>query len=73
MVTKQDMDRAVLQQVERIVRSRAGSDERYQMLDRLYLSVTNHHPDGLGARVLDVISQTQTQVLYPEWKGGVTQ
>lgn len=67
------IDQAILTQVHRIVQSRASKDDKYQALDQLYLHVIGNHPDGLGAQVLETISQASTRVLYPDWKGGAAQ
>jgi len=66
------IDQAVLQKMTQIVNSQASKDAKYEMLDQLYLDVTNHHPDGLAAKVLREISDTQTNVLYPNWRKEVT-
>lgn len=61
------IDQVVLQKMTRIINSPASKDEKYELLDQLYLQVTNHHPDGLAAGVLKVIDEAQTEVLYPNW------
>jgi hypothetical protein len=65
-----EIDRAVLQKIERIMKLSASRDTKYELLDQLQLTVMQQHPDGLAADVLQNISAATTQVLCASRKGG---
>lgn len=62
-------DKAVLDKVNEIMSWQASYEAKYQALDQLWFVVANHHPQGMAADVLEVVSGAQRQTLYPE-KGG---
>lgn len=62
-------DKTVYEKVSEILNSEAPLDEQYHALDQLWFDVTNHHPQGIAAPALDLISLAQRMTLYPE-KGG---
>lgn len=75
MTLAQAVDKAVLQTVNQVMRCKqclkTGDDCKnckLDLLDQLYLNVLNNHPDGLGAKVLQTISDKQTEVMYPNHK-----
>ena len=56
-------DKAVQKKVTEIVNSCASYGDKYRMLDELYFAIINHHPQGMAADVLQVVSEAQTLVI----------
>lgn len=55
-----------------VVQSKQNTTLKLERLEELWFKVVNEHPDGFAAKVLDQISNTQTSLMYPNWKGGTS-
>lgn len=63
-------DEQVRQMYGEIVNDKSLSiDAKQVMLDGLSQRVENYHPEGMGAAVLDEISNESTALTHPNWHG----
>jgi hypothetical protein len=70
MTLEQQIDEAARKTMAQILNCRDDKDTKFDLLDKLYLGVVRHHPQGLAAKVLDEISAAQTDVLYSDGGAG---